>query len=146
MRGYYDFDHSADTPPLGTRVQVPAGFAVFADSYRPDALRTPHQLAEHFFDIARWTEMPRGGHFAALEAPELLADEIREFFARCAERRPDPHLGFAAGSPAKPEGPRGLDRDFDTCGALVKSMVRAQPASAGNIWQLARQLPRRDRS
>jgi pimeloyl-ACP methyl ester carboxylesterase len=80
MRSYYDFDHFADTHPPGTRVRVPAGFAVFADSYRPDALRTPRELAEDFFDIARWTEMPRGSHFAALEAPELLADEIREFF------------------------------------------------------------------
>jgi pimeloyl-ACP methyl ester carboxylesterase len=53
---------------------------VFADTYRPDALHTPRELAEHFFDIARWTDMPRGGHFPALEAPELLADEIREFF------------------------------------------------------------------
>jgi pimeloyl-ACP methyl ester carboxylesterase len=80
MRGYYDFGHFSETHPPGTRVQVPAGFAVFADSYRPGGLRTPHDLAEHFFDIARWTEMPRGGHFAALEAPQLLADEIREFF------------------------------------------------------------------
>jgi pimeloyl-ACP methyl ester carboxylesterase len=62
------------------RVQVPAGFAVFADSYRPDSARTPRELAEQFFDIARWTVMPRGGHFAALEEPELLADDIRQFF------------------------------------------------------------------
>lgn len=68
-----------DAPP-DTRVQVPAGFAVFAYSYRPDALRATRELAEHFFDIARWTEMPHGGHFAALEAPQLVADEIREFF------------------------------------------------------------------
>jgi pimeloyl-ACP methyl ester carboxylesterase len=77
MRGYYDSDHFTKPHPSGTRVDVPAAFAVFADSYRPDALRTPRELAEHFFDIRRWTEMPRGGHFAALEAPELLADEIR---------------------------------------------------------------------
>ncbi len=81
MRGYYDFAHFAEDHPPGTRVQVPAGFAAFADSYRSDALRTPREMAEHFFaDIPRWTEMPHGGHFAALEAPELLADELREFF------------------------------------------------------------------
>jgi pimeloyl-ACP methyl ester carboxylesterase len=28
----------------------------------------------------RWTEMPRGGHFAALEQPELLVNDVREFF------------------------------------------------------------------
>lgn len=80
MRGYYDFEHFATPPPPGSRVQVPSGFAVFADSYRPGSTRPPRELAEYFFDITRWTEMPRGGHFAALEEPELLAEEIREFF------------------------------------------------------------------
>jgi pimeloyl-ACP methyl ester carboxylesterase len=80
MRGYYDFEHFATPPPPGSRVQVPSGFAVFADSYRPGSARPPRELAEDFFDITRWTEMPRGGHFAALEEPELLAEEIREFF------------------------------------------------------------------
>jgi microsomal epoxide hydrolase len=33
-----------------------------------------------YTDIRRWTVMPKGGHFAALEQPELLAQEIRAFF------------------------------------------------------------------
>jgi pimeloyl-ACP methyl ester carboxylesterase len=33
-----------------------------------------------FTDIRRWSVMPKGGHFAALEQPELLADEVRAFF------------------------------------------------------------------
>lgn len=40
----------------------------------------PRALAERGFNIARWTEMPKGGHFAAMEQPELLAHDIREFF------------------------------------------------------------------
>jgi pimeloyl-ACP methyl ester carboxylesterase len=80
MRGYYDFAHFEIPPPAGTRVEVPSGFAVFADSYRSDSARTPRELAEHAFNITRWTPMPRGGHFAALEEPQLLAEEIREFF------------------------------------------------------------------
>jgi pimeloyl-ACP methyl ester carboxylesterase len=80
MRGYYDYDHVETPPPPGTRVAVPSGFAVFADSYRPGSARTPRELAEHFFNITRRTDMPQGGHFAALEEPQLLADEIREFF------------------------------------------------------------------
>jgi pimeloyl-ACP methyl ester carboxylesterase len=81
MRGYYDFAHfEPPPPPPGTRVEVPAGFAVFADSYRAGSARPPRELAEHFFDVARWSVMPRGGHFAALEEPELLAEELREFF------------------------------------------------------------------
>jgi microsomal epoxide hydrolase len=38
------------------------------------------EWAERFFDVRRWTEMPRGGHFAALEEPALLAEDIRAFF------------------------------------------------------------------
>jgi hypothetical protein len=33
-----------------------------------------------FFNVQRWTEMPRGGHFAAMEEPGLLVDDIRSFF------------------------------------------------------------------
>jgi pimeloyl-ACP methyl ester carboxylesterase len=33
-----------------------------------------------YSDIRRWSKMPKGGHFAALEQPELLAREVREFF------------------------------------------------------------------
>lgn len=40
----------------------------------------PRAFGERFFDIQRWTEMPRGGHFAALEEPELLVKKIRAFF------------------------------------------------------------------
>jgi hypothetical protein len=38
------------------------------------------EWAERFFNVQRRTEMPRGGHFAAMEQPELLVDDIRAFF------------------------------------------------------------------
>jgi pimeloyl-ACP methyl ester carboxylesterase len=79
MRGYYDYEHF-EPPPPGSRVQVPSGFAVFADSYRPGSARPSRELAEAGFNITRWTRMPRGGHFAALEEPQLLAEELRAFF------------------------------------------------------------------
>jgi pimeloyl-ACP methyl ester carboxylesterase len=79
--GYYEYAHHAAPPAAGSRIQVPAGFAVFADDFRPGSARPPRELAEHSFaNITRWSRMPRGGHFAALEEPELLADEIRAFF------------------------------------------------------------------
>ena len=80
MRAYYDFAHFEPPPEPDLRVTVPSGFAVFADSWRPGLARPPRALAEHFFDVTRWTAMPRGGHFAALEEPELLAEELRAFF------------------------------------------------------------------
>jgi pimeloyl-ACP methyl ester carboxylesterase len=80
MRGYYDYEQFEPEWPADTTVDVPAGFAVFADSYRPGLARPPRSLAKHAFNVTRWREMPRGGHFAALEEPELLAHEIVEFF------------------------------------------------------------------
>ena len=55
---------------------VPAGFALFPK----DLVTPPREWAERFFNVQRWTEMPRGGHFAAAEEPELLAEEIRAMF------------------------------------------------------------------
>lgn len=40
----------------------------------------PRSWAERAFNIVHWTQLPRGGHFAALEQPALLADDIRAFF------------------------------------------------------------------
>ena len=37
-------------------------------------------ICERSYDVRRWTEMTSGGHFAALEAPQLLAEEVRAFF------------------------------------------------------------------
>jgi len=56
--------------------QVPAAFALFP----ADIATPPRTWVERFFNVQRWTEMPRGGHFAALEEPKLLAEDIREFF------------------------------------------------------------------
>jgi microsomal epoxide hydrolase len=55
---------------------VPAAFAMFPK----DISHPPREWAERFFNVQRWTEMPRGGHFAAMEEPELLVEDVREFF------------------------------------------------------------------
>jgi pimeloyl-ACP methyl ester carboxylesterase len=55
---------------------VPTGFAIFPK----DIVPAPRDWAERFFDVRRWTEMPSGGHFTAMEEPELLTEDIRAFF------------------------------------------------------------------
>jgi pimeloyl-ACP methyl ester carboxylesterase len=55
---------------------VPAGFGMFPK----DLSNPPREWAERFFNVQRWTEFSKGGHFAALEQPQALADDIREFF------------------------------------------------------------------
>jgi len=57
-------------------VAPPVAFAAFPR----EIPLPPRQLAERGLNIIRWTEMPRGGHFAAMEQPELLAKDLREFF------------------------------------------------------------------
>jgi pimeloyl-ACP methyl ester carboxylesterase len=42
--------------------------------------RPPREWGERSFNVQRWTEMPRGGHFAALEEPALLVEDMRAFF------------------------------------------------------------------
>jgi len=46
----------------------------------PASLPGAPACAERFFNVPRWIEMPRGGHFAAMEEPALLADDLRTFF------------------------------------------------------------------
>jgi pimeloyl-ACP methyl ester carboxylesterase len=63
--------------PIEGKVGVPTGYCEFPR----EILRPPRAAAERVFtDLRRWSVMPRGGHFAALEQPEALAREIREFF------------------------------------------------------------------
>ncbi|MCV7048324.1 epoxide hydrolase [Mycobacterium frederiksbergense] len=58
-------------------VSLPTGVADFPK----EILRSPRPWCESHYNITRWTTMPRGGHFAAFEQPELLIEDIRAFFA-----------------------------------------------------------------
>jgi microsomal epoxide hydrolase len=74
---YYARLHGSSILPAGATISVPTGYAEFPR----EIIRPPRTAAARVFtDIRRWSIMPRGGHFAALEQPELLADEVRAFF------------------------------------------------------------------
>jgi pimeloyl-ACP methyl ester carboxylesterase len=75
-RLYYEAIHADKFPPTGFRVNVPTGCAIFPR----EIIRPPRVWAERLFDVQRWTVMPRGGHFAAMEEPELLVEDVRAFF------------------------------------------------------------------
>jgi microsomal epoxide hydrolase len=63
--------------PIPGTVDVPAGYCQFPK----EILRPPRSLAARTYtDIRRWSVMERGGHFAALEQPDALAEEMRAFF------------------------------------------------------------------
>jgi pimeloyl-ACP methyl ester carboxylesterase len=64
-------------PPKPEPVIVPTALAVFP----ADLVQEPREWVERRYALQRYTSMPRGGHFAAFEEPELLADDIMAFFA-----------------------------------------------------------------
>ncbi|MDD7793478.1 epoxide hydrolase family protein [Clostridium sp. 'White wine YQ'] len=70
---YYENTHSL--PPMGS-IDVPTGMAIFP----ADILLPPKEWTKQNLNITRWTTLPRGGHFTAMEEPELLAEELRAFF------------------------------------------------------------------
>ena len=80
---YYDVAQAGALTWIGQKVKewkgttmVPAAFAMFPK----DLTSPPREWAERFFNVQRWMEMTSGGHFAALEEPEALVRDIREFF------------------------------------------------------------------
>jgi pimeloyl-ACP methyl ester carboxylesterase len=80
---YYDIMNAGAITWIGEKIkewagssEVPAGFAMFPK----DNSHPPREWAERFFNVQRWTQLERGGHFCALEEPALLANEIRAFF------------------------------------------------------------------
>jgi pimeloyl-ACP methyl ester carboxylesterase len=82
FRFYYEWNDNTVQAPKGTssrpldpgeRIEVPSAFALFQGG-------PAREEAERAYNLTRYTVMPRGGHFAALEEPELLVEDIRAFF------------------------------------------------------------------
>jgi len=74
-RLYYESSRAPTSGPMG-RIEVPTGAAIFPY----ELFITPRKWAEASYNITHWTEMPRGGHFAAMEQPELFVEDLRSFF------------------------------------------------------------------
>jgi epoxide hydrolase len=74
-RLYFEATHSGSWSPPAMS-SVPTGIAVFPREIAPPIRR----LAEQSNTIVHWSEFDRGGHFAAMEEPDLLVGDVREFF------------------------------------------------------------------
>jgi pimeloyl-ACP methyl ester carboxylesterase len=75
---HYYLEHRL-RPPIAVRperIDIPTGVAMFP----AEVARPPRTSVERKFDLRRWTDMPAGGHFAAMEQPDALVAEIRAFF------------------------------------------------------------------
>lgn len=69
-------ERSAALKP-GERVTVPTAYAEYPMDVLPS---TPESWGRRGYNIVRWRDMPRGGHFAAMEEPEIFADDVRDYF------------------------------------------------------------------
>jgi len=84
VRIYFESRHGLPRPASmtdfeSTGPQAPLGFSLFPREINvPPRMWVERNLGKR---LIHWTEMPRGGHFAAMETPRLLADDVREFFA-----------------------------------------------------------------
>jgi hypothetical protein len=92
-RLYYESARAPVRLAAGQRVEVPCGFLLeTSPSQRPDSSAhgtvagaprigaPPRARAERAFNVQRWTEVQRGGHFPALEISDRFVTEVREFF------------------------------------------------------------------
>jgi pimeloyl-ACP methyl ester carboxylesterase len=79
MRDYFDNRWSTNKLRAQDFITVPTGVAGFVHEFVPEGA-PPREWAERLYNIQRWTPMPRGGHFAAVEEPELLARDLVAFF------------------------------------------------------------------
>jgi pimeloyl-ACP methyl ester carboxylesterase len=80
LRDYYD--NRWFGAPIGPddHVEVPTAVAMFGNHF-VDEGDPPREWFERLYNVRQWTPMSRGGHFAAVEEPELLARDIAKFFA-----------------------------------------------------------------
>lgn len=62
--------------PEGKRVEVPTACALFPKEM---LAWPPRSYVDRIYNVTRWTEMPRGGHFGAMEEPTLFLDDLRRF-------------------------------------------------------------------
>jgi pimeloyl-ACP methyl ester carboxylesterase len=74
-RYYYEGRHTTGTP-TNVRIEVPTACAVFPK----ELFYSPRSWLERRYNLRRFTDMPRGGHFAALEEPDLMVNDLRAFY------------------------------------------------------------------
>ena len=75
-RIYYEERHHPWRLGKDEKVSVPTGIAAFPK----EIACPPREWAERAYQVQHWTDMPAGGHFAAMEQPALLVEDIRTFF------------------------------------------------------------------
>lgn len=79
LRDYFDNRWHAAPLTSADVVTVPTAISVFANEFVPEG-EPPREWYERLYTITQWTVSPQGGHFAAVEVPDALAEDIRRHF------------------------------------------------------------------
>lgn len=79
----YDEHRLSDSHKAHDKIKTPVAYAVFPK----EVVASPERWIDLNYNIVQRTEMPRGGHFAALEQPDLMVQDIRLFFAKLTEKQ-----------------------------------------------------------
>ena len=79
MRDYYDNRWHGVEMGADSYVRVPTAVAIFNHQFVHEA-EPPREWVERLYNLQRWTEMPAGGHFAPVEEPRLVAEDLAAFF------------------------------------------------------------------
>jgi pimeloyl-ACP methyl ester carboxylesterase len=69
-------DERSEAFPADSYVNVPTGIAAFPD---PVFAMPPRSLVEQSYRVTHWSDMAKGGHFAAMEAPQAFVADLRAF-------------------------------------------------------------------
>jgi microsomal epoxide hydrolase len=83
MRIYREHRLTREDAAPSPRLETPVGYADFPR----EVAVPPFRWITQTYNVVQKTEMPRGGHFAALEQPDLLLDDIRKFFAKVDQKQ-----------------------------------------------------------
>jgi pimeloyl-ACP methyl ester carboxylesterase len=92
MRIYREHRLTAEDAVPSPRLETPIGYADFPK----EVAVPPFGWVTQTYNVVQRTEMPKGGHFAALEQPDLLIDDIRKFFAKVDQKQDMTRNGTAA--------------------------------------------------
>jgi pimeloyl-ACP methyl ester carboxylesterase len=76
VRLYYEMRQAGRDAVPARRIEVPTGIA----NYPAEITAMPRRWVEHRYNLVHWAELPRGGHFAAMEVPDVFVDDLRTFF------------------------------------------------------------------
>jgi microsomal epoxide hydrolase len=76
-RLYYEMRQAAGSAMPHNYIAVPTGIA----NYPAEITKVPRRWVEHRYRVTHWADMDRGGHFAAMEVPDLFVGDLRRFFA-----------------------------------------------------------------